>query len=101
MISRTKAEKSEYEAIVAIVAAVNSYFLAGRTEMIPGTDHIASKVIVDEKSAKKWWKVPAFVERYVEQIYKGLASYCPIGLLYETSEEVLINPPYPPILGDF
>ncbi len=98
MISRIKAEKNEYK---PIVAAVNGYFLAGRTEMIPGTDRIASKVIVDEKSAKKWWKVPAFVERYVEQIYKGLASYCPIGLLYETSEEVLINPPYPPILGDF
>ncbi len=35
MISKTKAEKNEYE---AIVAAVNGYFLAGRTEMIPGTD---------------------------------------------------------------
>lgn len=35
MISRIKAEKNEYE---AIVAAVNGYCLAGRTEMIPGTD---------------------------------------------------------------
>jgi len=98
LISRIKAEKNEYG---VIVAAINGYCLAGPTEMTPGTDHKASKVIVDEKSVKKWWKVPAFVERYVEQIYKGLASYCPIGLLYETSEEVLINPPYPPILGDF
>ncbi|MCK4362394.1 MAG: hypothetical protein KAW13_03840 [Dehalococcoidia bacterium] len=35
MISKTKAEKNEYN---PIVAAVNGYCLAGRTEMTPGTD---------------------------------------------------------------
>ncbi|MCK4697262.1 MAG: hypothetical protein KAT53_03030 [Dehalococcoidia bacterium] len=35
MISRIKAGKSEYK---PIVAAVNGYCLAGRTEMILGTD---------------------------------------------------------------
>lgn len=38
--------------------------------MILGTDHIASNVIADDMSVKKWWKVPAFIERYVEQYIK-------------------------------
>jgi len=31
-----------------------------------GTDHIASNVIADDMGVKKWWRVPAFTERYVE-----------------------------------
>jgi len=38
--------------------------------MILGTDHIASNVIADDMSVKKWWTVPAFIERYVEQYIK-------------------------------
>ena len=49
--------------------------------LVPGgPGYIASNVTADDMSVKKWWKVPAFIERYVEQ-YIGLESYCPIALL--------------------
>ncbi|GAG09401.1 unnamed protein product, partial [marine sediment metagenome] len=35
-----------------------------------GPGYIASNVIADDMSVKKWWKVPAFIERYVEQYIK-------------------------------
>lgn len=35
-----------------------------------GPGYIASNAIVDDLGAKKWWKVPEFVTRYVEQYLK-------------------------------
>jgi len=35
-----------------------------------GPGYIASNVIADDMGVKKWWKTPAFVEKYVEQYLK-------------------------------